>query len=207
MKKISLFSLIIFTSTYLSNCSTGKSLDFKDGDIIFQESQSSQCKAVQMATKSRYSHCGIIFTMNGEYYVYEAVQPVTVTPFKNWIARGKNNHYVVKRLKNSESILTNENLQKMKNEGAKFYGKDYDLTFQWSDENIYCSELVWKIYKRALNIEVGNLQKLGDFDLSSDIVKTKLRERYGENIPFDEKVISPESIFECDLLETIANEN
>src|SRR5437867_163185 len=26
----------------------------------------------------------------------------------------------------------------------------YDLTFEWSDDKIYCSELVWKVYERAL---------------------------------------------------------
>ncbi len=33
----------------------------KDGDIIFQSSQSSQSKAVEQATNSPYSHMGIIF--------------------------------------------------------------------------------------------------------------------------------------------------
>lgn len=47
----------------------------QDGDIIFQESQSAQCKAVQKATHSRYSHCGIIFRKDGKYFVYEAIEP------------------------------------------------------------------------------------------------------------------------------------
>ena len=49
----------------------------------------------------------------------------------------------------------------MKNEGEKFKGKNYDLTFEWSDDKIYCSELIWKIYKRSTGIEIwieGSLQ-------------------------------------------------
>ena len=204
--KSKIFIFLIFVATFSASCSTGKEVVLKNGDIIFQESQSSQCKAVQAATKSRYSHCGIIYIDNGKYYVYEAVQPVTVTPLKDWISRGKNNHYVVKRLKNADIVLTAENIKKMKKVGEKFYGKDYDLTFEWSDDKIYCSELVWKIYKRALDIEVGKLQKLGEFDLTADIVKQKIKERYGDDIPEDEVVISPVSIFESDLLETVRNE-
>lgn len=174
-----------------------------DGDIIFQESTSSQCIAVQRATRSKYSHCGIIYIKGNKTYVYEAIQPVKVTPFDEWIQRGKRNHYVVKRLKKAEQFLTKEALTKMKEESEKFMGKNYDLTFEWSDDKIYCSELIWKIYKRALNIEVGKLQKLKDMDLTSTLVKEKLEERYGDNIPLDETVISPAAIFDSKLLEEI----
>ena len=176
---------------------------FNNGDIIFQVSLSSQSQAIQRATKSQYSHCGIVYNINNKYYVYEAIQPVKLTLLDNWIARGKDSHYVVKRLKNSDKILDRETLSRMEKEGEKFLGKDYDLTFEWSDDKIYCSELIWKIYKRAANIEIGKLEKLKDFDLSDSIVQEKLKERYGDNIPMDEIVISPKSIFDSRLLITI----
>ncbi len=175
----------------------------QNGDVIFHTSTSSQSEAIQIATNSEYSHMGIIYIENGEYFVFEAVQPVKVTSLNEWINRGKNQKYVVKRLKDSQAILNKETLQKMKNIGSQFKGKNYDLYFEWSDENIYCSELVWKIYKRALNIELGELKKLSSFNLENSIVKQKLKERYGDNLPMDELVISPNDIFNCDKLETI----
>lgn len=177
--------------------------EIMNGDIIFQTSLTDQSKAIHLATKSKYSHCGIIYIENGQYFVFEAVQPVKNTPLDKWIARGKNGHYVIKRLKNAEEILTAETLQKMKVEGEKFKGKNYDLTFEWSDDKIYCSELIWKIYQRATGLEVGKLERLSDFDLTSEVVKTKMKERYGDNIPMDEIVISPVSIFESELLITV----
>ena len=177
--------------------------ELKNGDIIFQTSLSGQSRAIQLATNSKYSHCGIIYKDNEQFFVFEAVQPVKITPLDKWIARGKNGHFVIKRLKNAEQILTSEILQKMKAEGEKLYGKDYDLTFEWSDNRIYCSELIWKIYNRATGLEVGKLEKLSDFDLENKIVKQKMTERYGNNIPMNEIVISPKSIFDSDLLETI----
>lgn len=175
----------------------------KDGDIIFQTSQSPQSKAIQLATKSKYSHCGVVYKVGKEFYVYEAVQPVKTTPLSKWIARGESGKYIVKRLKNADDILTPAILKKMKQEGEKFKGKDYDVLFGWSDEKIYCSELVWKIYKRGAGIEVGKLEKLKDFDLSSDVVKNTMKQRYGNNIPLNETVVSPMAVCESHLLEKI----
>lgn len=177
--------------------------EIKNGDLIFQTSLSGQNKAIQLATNSKYSHCGIVYSDNGQFYVYEAIQPVKTTPLDKWIARGKDGHYVIKRLKNADQILTSETLQKMKQEGGKFKGKNYDLTFEWSDDKIYCSELIWKIYKRATGLEVGKLEKLSDFDLTNEVVKAKMKERYGDKIPMDEVVISPKAVFDSELLTTV----
>jgi Permuted papain-like amidase enzyme, YaeF/YiiX, C92 family len=175
----------------------------KNGDLIFQTSLSSQSKAIQLATKSTYSHCGIVFKEGGKYYVFEAIQPVKRTPLHKWIARGKDRKYVVKRLKNADQVLTPEALQKMKAIGDQFIGKNYDLTFEWNDDRIYCSELIWKMYQRATGIEIGKLEKLRSFDLTSEAVKKKMQERYGDNIPMDETVISPAAMFESALLITV----
>lgn len=177
--------------------------DLHNGDLIFQTSQSAQSQAIQLATKSKYSHCGIIYKEDGKWFVFEAIQPVQKTPLDNWIARGKDSHYVVKRLKNADEVLTDANFSKMKATAQKMGGKNYDLYFEWSDDRIYCSELIWKIYKEGTGIEIGKLQELKDLDLSNPAVKAKLKERYGNAIPVHEKVISPAAMFESDLLTTV----
>lgn len=177
--------------------------EIKDGDLIFQVSLSSQSKAIQLATHSQYSHCGIIYKNNGQYTVFEAIQPVMTTPLDKWIARGEKGHYVIKRLKNAEKVLTPTTISNMKQIGNHFKGKNYDLTFEWSDDKIYCSELIWKIYQRATGIELGQLEKLSDFDLTNDLVRKKMKERYGARIPLDETVISPAAIFESAELVTV----
>lgn len=213
MKRILLIVLIgglglIFISSKIfrpdrQGKATQDRVTYKDGDIIFQVSKSGQSKAIQLATNSRYSHMGLIYETNGELYVYEAVEPVKLTKLKDWIERGENSHYVVKRLKDSKNLLTRENIKKMKDVGQKFKGKNYDIYFEWSDDKIYCSELVWKIYKESFDLEIGKLQELREFDLTSDIVKNKMKERYGDKIPLGEKVISPSAMFHSDKLETV----
>lgn len=145
----------------------------------------------------------IIYEIDNTYFVYEAIQPVTLTPLQEWIDRGENKHYVIKRLKNAGKILTNETLIALKENGERFKGKSYDIYFEWSDDKIYCSELVWKIYKETTGIKIGQLEQLSDFDLSSEIVRKKMKERYGANIPMNEKVISPASMFNSNELNLI----
>lgn len=185
----------------VENVTAQKSL--QEGDIIFQTSKSRQSMAIQVATNSKYSHMGIIYENDGSFFVYEAVQPVKLTPLKAWINRGENGHYVVKRLKNADRVLTDATLTKMKQIGEQFNGKAYDIYFEWSDDKIYCSELVWKMYKQSVGIEIGQLEQLSDFDLTKEIVQSKIKERYGDNIPMDEKVISPAAMFNSDKLITI----
>lgn len=177
--------------------------EFRTGDIIFHTSKSQQSKAIQLATHSKYSHMGIIYNDNGKIYVYEAVQPVKMTPINEWINRGVNGHYVLKRLNNASSVFNEKNIDRLKTAGNRFISKDYDIYFEWSDHKIYCSELVWKMYDEAFGIKIGELQKLSEFDLNNNVVKQLMKERYGDNIPMDEKVISPIAMFNSDKLITI----
>ena len=204
MRKILAIGLVITSlSTLTILYGFREDAPLRSGDVIFQTSMSPQCHAVRLATHSQFSHCGMIWKVGNEDYVLEAVQPVRITPLDQWILHGEGKKYVVRRLKNADKLLTPQVLQKMEAEGKKMLGKSYDAYFEWSDESIYCSELIWKIYKRAAGVEVGKLQKMKEFDLSSEPVKEIIRERYGDNLPVNETVISPQSIYECNLFETV----
>ncbi|PJJ07381.1 permuted papain-like amidase YaeF/Yiix C92 family enzyme [Flavobacterium sp. 1] len=175
----------------------------QEGDMIFQTSESKQCEAVRIATNSKFSLCGIVFIEKGKKYVFEAVQPVKYTPLEAWITHGKENHFVVTRLKNASTILNAETLQKMKAYGKSLNNKDYDLYFEWSDDKIYCSELIWKIYKNGAGIELCPLQKLKDFNLKDIRVQAILAERYGTKTPLEENVVAPSNLEQSKIVTTI----
>lgn len=101
--------------------------------------------------------------------------------------------------------LTQEGLEKLRLEGERMLGKPYDPYFGWSDEKIYCSELVWKVYKKAVGIEVGLPRTLGEFDLTAPKVKAKLAERYGQTVPLNERVVAPSTIFDSPVLMTVCS--
>ena len=209
MKYFFQVSMAIIVALLISSCGTSTTKQqnltsqVQNGDIIFQTSLSRQSKTIQKATASRYSHMGIIYKDNGQFYVYEAVQPVKLTPLQQWIERGEKHHFVVKRLKSANRLLTPGALAKMRKIGEQFMGKDYDSYFAWSNKHIYCSELVWKIYKEALDVEIGQLQTLADFDLSGNLTSKIMQERYGDNPPVNELVISPAAMFTSRKLETV----
>ena len=200
------FALLIANSMFgniLFGTRTINILDkIQEGDMIFQTSESKQCEAVRIATNSKFSHCGIVFIEKGKKYVFEAVQPVKHTPLETWITHGKENHFVVTRLKNA-SKLTPEKLLKMKEYAKRLNNKDYDLYFEWSDDKIYCSELIWKIYKNGAEIELCPLQKLKNFNLKDPRVQAILAERYGNNIPLDESVVAPSDLKNSKIVTTI----
>jgi hypothetical protein len=176
----------------------------REGDLIFQTSRSPQSEAIQLATHSPYSHLGVILKHEGHLAVFEAIQPVKATPLPDWIARGDGAHFVVKRLRNADRVLTPSGLQSLRQEAARRLDTPYDPYFGWSDGRLYCSEFVYKIFAQALGVRLGELQTLAEFDLSSPVVQRKLKERYGAQVPLREPVVSPASIFASRLLEEVA---
>lgn len=197
--------LFLFLVAWLpAACTAAGAPRVQDGDVIFQTSRSSQSLAIQKATASPYSHMGILFHRGRSPFVFEAVAKARYTPLVEWIDRGSGGHFVVKRLKRAKLLLTPQVLAAMKRAADEMQGRPYDLTFGWSDERLYCSEVVWKLYERSLGVRIGELQRLRDFDLSAPHVQAKLRERYGAHIPLEEPVISPSAMFASPLLETVA---
>ena len=100
-------------------------------------------------------------------------------------------------------MLTAANLEKLRKVATSFRGRPYDARFEWSDQRIYCSELVWKVYKRALGIELGPLERMGSFDVSHPEVQRWVRRRYGGKLPTEERVVTPAALFSSPKLLTV----
>ncbi|MDI7163639.1 YiiX family permuted papain-like enzyme [Leptospira santarosai] len=181
------------------------SLNLEEGDLIFHESNSQQARAIRLATGSRYTHVGIVFKYNDELKVLEAVEPVKITSFSSFVKRGRKGHYVIKRLRDREGVLTKDKIEQMKKYGNSLLGKHYDIYFGWNDELIYCTELVWKLYDRYTGVKLGELKTLKDFDLSSPAVQSLMKKRYGNRVPDSEPVISPVDMFHSSELITVVN--
>ncbi len=132
------------------------------GDIIFHTSQSAQSALIELATKSSITHCGVIFKRGGQFYVYEASSTVKYTPIETWIKRGKGGKFTIKRLK--DRVLSKNEIKSLKKVAKKYHAKRYDPIFNWSDEKIYCSELVRKLFVDALDVPLGELVPMSSID-------------------------------------------
>lgn len=210
MKKILLGGIIVvlvlaITPHFISVGKTKKHIaktEYKVGDIIFQSSTSRQCEAVKMATHSDISHCGLLFEDKGRWYVLEAVEPVQVTTLASFIHRGTGQHYSVKRLKTGYSLSDDIKKQLIAN-GKKWIGKHYDIYFNWSDSELYCSELVWKLYHDIAKLDLCKLRPLRDYDLKDNLVGEMMHERYGDKIPYNENMVAPSDIYNSPMLEMV----
>jgi hypothetical protein len=170
----------------------------KSGDIIFQTSQSSQSKLIQAVTLSPFSHVGVITIKNGQSYVYEAIKTVQLTPLKTWIARGQNGKYSVYRLKED---LNDVQVNHLTNAASEFQGQSYDIGFKWSDEQLYCSELVWKVYKNGLSIELIEPRPMKSYVGLNEQAKQEMYKRWGNNEYINELTVAPSDLAKSHLLE------
>jgi hypothetical protein len=175
----------------------------RSGDLIFQISGSRQAEAVRLATGATYGHVGIIFIIDGKPRVLETDATVRYNTLDEFIRRTTDRRYVIKRLRGADTRLTDDVIAKLRRMGDGFVGTGYDRIFNWSDNELYCTELVWKLYQRAMGVELGRLQRLGDFNLSHPAVRTILKERYGEAVPLREQVMSPAQLFASTELVTV----
>ncbi|YCM44498.1 YiiX/YebB-like N1pC/P60 family cysteine hydrolase [Verrucomicrobiaceae bacterium 227] len=171
----------------------------QEGDIVFQDTGGQQGEAVRAATKSPFTHCGVVFEDEGALYVLEAVQPVQVTTLAAWKKRSTVFH--ARRLKD-RSRLDATALNKALKWGTAQIGKDYDLHFRWGDDQLYCSELVWKIYHKSTGLSLCEPKTFQSYFLNDPIVREVVRKRYGDlsRLPKNEPVVAPSDLASSGLL-------
>ena len=179
--------------------------ELQPGDVVFQCSQSGQSEPIQLATNSPYSHVGMVHYMEGKPYVFEASRKVRMTPYQTWVDNGKGAHVVVKRLKDPSPLREVETMQAMHAAGEPMLGREYDRLFQWGDQTLYCSELVWKVYKRGAGIELCPPSSVQDLALDSPQVQRLIQNRYPnpDDVPWTETMVTPADLFDSPLLEEV----
>ena len=185
MKKkilISIVCVLLFGWLYSQS---GNHSALKEGDIVFQISQSKQSPLIAAATASQWTHCGIIVMKKGEPYVLEASSVVKLTPWKQWKERGKGGITSMKR-------YTDE---PVKIRYSQYLGKSYDLAFKFGNGKWYCSELVYDIYLKQLGVKLCEPRPISDYHL---IGMKKTMKRRG--ISRDQLAVAPSDLFDSKLL-------
>ena len=168
--------------------------EVREGDVIFQTSLSRQSPLIQIATRSKISHCGIIVMKNGKPYVLETLKTLVVTPLDKFIARGEDGKYWLKRRKK----------ENIKIKYASYLGKTYDLAFKFDNDKFYCSELIYDIYKNQLGIELCEPKKVSEYlILGTDKLPQIEKAMKKRGITKEQYAVAPVDIFESDYLETV----
>ena len=173
---------------------TGPVNEVREGDVIFQTSKSQQSPLIQIATRSKITHCGIIVMRGGKPYVLETQKTLVLTPLDKFIARGEDGKYWIKR-------SSKENI---KIKYAKYLGKPYDLAFKFDNGRFYCSELVYDIYQKQLGIELAEPRQVKDYlILFTDRLPKLKRAMKRRGISKKQYAIAPVDIFNSEYLESV----
>ena len=166
----------------------------KEGDVIFQTTQSRQSPLIQLATRSKISHCGIVVMRNGKPYVLETLNTLKLTPLDKFVARSKGGKYWLKR---SEK-------ENIKIKYDHYLGKSYDVAFRLDNDIYYCSELVYDIYKKQLGIELCKPKKIDDYlILCTEKLPIIEKEMQRRGIKKEEYAVAPVDVFRSDKLRRV----
>ena len=164
----------------------------KEGDVIFQTTQSRQSPLIQLATRSKISHCGIVVMKNGKPYVLETLNTLKLTPLDKFVARSTGGRYWLKR----------SDKENIKIKYDHYLGKPYDVAFRLDNDIYYCSELVYDIYKKQLGIELCKPKKIDDYLIlcTEKLPKIK-KEMKRRGIKKEQYAVAPVDVFRSDQLE------
>lgn len=79
--------------------------------------------------------------------MFEAVQPLKLTPLQDWIKRGKDEHFMAKRPFNSGAFLSPRVLQQMRSVGERVSGEVHDF----ANAGLYRRALLLPPHPRAVS--------------------------------------------------------
>jgi hypothetical protein len=171
--------------------------ELKEGDLYFQSlPRNAVVNAIEGASESPYSHCGILVRKVDEWFVLEAIGPVRETPLAKWIKQARDKHYDVFRLKREHT----GNIPAFIQAARKYMGRPYDIRYRMDDEKIYCSELILKGYRDPTGESLGKLVKFGDLKW---VRHTPVILTIEGSIPLNRIMITPRHLSEAKQLEKV----
>jgi len=148
------FFIILIHSILLSSCLPKKIFKLQEGDLLFQDLDSSPlCDAIELVTPgykdANFSHIGLVVLDNDTLKVLEAIPPkVVLTDMKSFFNRSFDKEgrskIIVGRLKDEfqhtikDAIIYAKRKIEMK----------YDEVFLMNNNSYYCSELIFEAFEK-----------------------------------------------------------
>lgn len=211
--KVSFLALIF--SIYSIPAFAGLAEQLKNGDIVFIQSKSSQSKALEEVTASKWTHMGIAFKLSedqqkvvdnseaGQWTVVHSGGPVRFDALETFLNSGTK--YTVKRLKEGVSF---EKAQKLFKSAKPYADKRTPYDIYFTTQERYCSGYVSLVFKKALGVELGVEASISDLKLNGPEAKKIIQQRFSvrANAPFsvekwkEKTTITPVSIYDSPLL-------
>ncbi|MFZ5442999.1 MAG: YiiX/YebB-like N1pC/P60 family cysteine hydrolase [Myxococcota bacterium] len=169
---------------------------WQDGDVVLQASKSERSALIRRASRSDYSHVGLVEVSKDGVFVIEAIQPVSRTPIGEWARRGEGGWVTVLRPKGLDAKARRRVVSAAKQE----LGKPYDARYRWDDERLYCSELVVKAFARGAELSVGRQEQVRTLALTP----AELRWAEQRGVRGEQALVTPGSLAEDEAFTIVA---
>ena len=171
----------------------------REGDVVFQSlPRGDLVDAIEGITNSPFSHCGVVMkNPDGRWVVHEAIGVVRETPLYLWVVRGRGARIDVWRWRE----IGAKDLATLRTALGRYTGRHYDYRYAPGDEEIYCSELVYKAYRDAYGVELGTWDKLGDLNWKP--FEAFIREMENGALPLARPMITPVGVTRSPALEKV----
>jgi len=148
------FFIILIYSILLSSCLPKKKFELQEGDLLFQDLDSSPlCNAIELVTPgykdANFSHIGLVVLDNDTIKVLEAIPPkVVLTDIKSFFNRSFDTEgrskIIVGRLKDEFQHTIKDAIIYAKSK----MGIRYDELFLLNNNSYYCSELIFEAFEK-----------------------------------------------------------
>jgi hypothetical protein len=171
------------------------------GDVLFQAlPHNPLVDAIEGATGSPFSHCGLVMQRGTEWIVLEAIGPVKETPLNKWIDRGRFGGFAAYRFKAKYRSRVGDVIREVE----KYLGRKYDAHYRFDNDEIYCSELIFVAFRKCFGEDLGTVRKLGD--LNWDPYAEVIIQIEG-SVPTSREMITPADLSEAPQLEGVFRVN
>jgi len=172
--------------------------DVRVGDVLFQQIDNRTGRLICAVTDSRLNHCGIVVPgPQGELCVLEAVGPVTRTPLKTFVARGRGTGLLVTRFREPYRGQVRQIVQAC----LDYQGAPYDTRFEPSADRLYCTELIAQGFEDVTGDPLGARVRIGILNWRP--YEREVREYFGGAIPLDREVLTPADLAAAPQIERV----
>ena len=197
LKMKNYFFIILFYSILLSSCLTKQNFILQEGDLLFQDLDSSLlCDAIELVTPgykdANFSHIGLVVLDNDTLKVLEAIPPkVVLTDMKSFFNRSYDTEgrskIIAGRLKDEFQHTIKDAIIYAKSK----IGIKYDEAFLMNNKSYYCSELIFEAFEKDSIFKLKPMTFLHPETNDTLAVWKNYYSKLGVKIPQNEPGINP----------------
>ena len=191
------FFIILIYSILLSSCLPKQKFELQEGDLLFQDLDSSPlCDAIELVTPgykdANFSHIGLVVLDNDTLKILEAIPPkVVLTDIKSFFNRSYDKEgrskIIAGRLKDEFQHTIKDAIIYAKSK----IGIKYDEVFLMNNNSYYCSELIFEAFEKDSIFKLKPMTFLHPETNDTLTVWKNYYSKLGVEIPQNEPGINP----------------